>query len=154
MSSSHPSSTPEPSIVMVPVPVHRLTEVYELLGRPPADEADGDGGSSVSAWSTDDLARLHQMLGPDSAARAFLDHCSAQPEQSVWYGTVCDALGRSHNSVRSEMAGFTRRLKSRFGRDDWPFRAEWVDGRALYTIDTETARAWLRVSGQDPEAAT
>lgn len=126
---------------MVPVPVGRLPEVYRLLGSPQAQPAAGTLPGST--WSAADIARLQQTLGPTKAARAILDLGSAQPGQPVWFGDVCTRVGRSHPSVRSELGGFTKLLKSQFGGKDWPFRDAWVDGRALYTVDEEVARAWL-----------
>lgn len=140
-------SASESSIVMVPVPVDRLSEVYHLLGT----SLDGDTTARAlptSTWSHSDIARLHQELGPTKAARAILDLGSAQPGQAVWFHDVCLHVDRSHPSVASELGGFTKLLKSRFGRADWPFRVDWVGGRALYTVDEEIARAWLGHNNQ------
>ena len=113
-------SAPEPSIVMVPVPVDRLSEVYRMLGNSP-DRPIMATTLPGSAWSATDIARLHQELGPTKAARAILDLGSAQPGEPVWFGDVCSRVGRSHVSVRSELAGFTKMLKRQFGQGDWPF---------------------------------
>jgi len=93
------------------------------------------------------------MLPLDALARELLNRGSAQPEQPVHFGEVCDDLGLPHRKGGSLMAGFTKLLKSRFGRADKPFRSKWVRGKALYTVDTETARAWLSVSSQNQETA-
>ncbi len=134
-------STLTPSFVMVPVPVDRLPEVYRLLGQMPGEGA-SDDQAARPAWSSQDIAKLARTLGPDKAARAILDLGSEQPGQPVWFGDVCERVGRSHHAVRSELGGFTRMLRVQFGRIDWPFRAEGVNGRVLYTVDEAVARAW------------
>lgn len=106
-----------------------------------------------AAWSSRDISRLHQELGPTTAARAILDLGSAQPGQRVWVGDVCARVGRSHASVRSELGGFTKLIKGRFDRTDWPFGVVSEGNRALYTVDDDVARAWLSASDQEKERA-
>jgi len=154
-------TTSQPSIVMVPVPVDHLPHVYGLLGRlagspeepavsgPPTEEG------SARAWSVAEISRLRQALAPNSVVRAILDLGSAQPEQPVWFGDACDRVGLTHPQGTSGLAGFSKLLRSRFGRDgnkaDWPFRPEWTNGRALYTVDTMVAQAWLGHDDQHEE---
>ena len=156
----------QPSVVMVPVPVEHLPHVYRLLAHLLAGSPEEAAVSeprpmeegSARAWSAAEISRLRQALAPNSVARAILDLGSAQPEQPVWFGDACDRVGLTHPQGTSGLGGFSKMLKSRFGRDggknDWPFRHEWTHGRALYTVDTEVARAWLGHDDQHEETTT
>jgi hypothetical protein len=119
--------------VSIPVPVDRVQEVYELLGRPK--------GSAGSVSEPEEPAGRKEYKAPDTglvqrayresadAMRKVFIHLAANPDRVVPMDELAKAVGYTGPSeMAGAMGAFGRRWKNRYhgGKDAWwPFDSWW-----------------------------
>jgi len=153
----------ETPIVMVPVPVHLLGEVYALLARhmkPAVNlfesrsvrfEATTQEDIGQRRFSAGELGLLKRSLDLRSGARTMLDLCASRPGDLVTFDEVVSVSGLEPNQVRGQMGAMTKLLKKLFNQPEWPVNYHWgVRGvqQASYEMPAEVARVWNDLSGQ------
>jgi hypothetical protein len=127
-------------ILMVPVPAEHYQAVILFLAQlmggnvPP--------GNVEVGWARDDVRRL--MLEPlNPTIRALLDLTCEKPETPVTLIQIQRRAETEYGQARGQLASFTKLLRKRFGRTDWPVRFEQgADGKLHYTASQEFAEAW------------
>ena len=130
-----------PDFVSVPVPVHRVHEVYELLARqsvrsPDAPEIDAD---YPAGWTQDLIDRM--FVESSGAMRRIL--FSIAKKSPAWATTAeiaetCDLTARQ---VVASLGPFEKRVRGRYGMRGWPFETrEFVDaGLRKYSMSSAVA---------------
>ena len=137
--------------VSVPVPVHRVQEVYELLSREPLRplterQAAGDGRSEV--WTQPLIDRM--FIESSSAMRRIL---LAIAETSPGWATTKDiatSSGLTARQVVASLGPFEKRIRGRYAMNSWPFEArQFVDaGMFKYSMSPETADRIITLTAQ------
>ena len=159
-------------IVMVPVPRRHLATVYRVIAegeaqtqpgeqpapQPPAPVAApsvANGASGNGDWSPNEIARLYRESPP--VMRKFLDHL-ADPDHAdqvltgpelatVIYGEEDD---RRRRKLPGALGAFGRRVKNRYSKRTWPFKASWNYERNImeYKMDPWTAEQIRKAQGE------
>lgn len=97
------------------------------------------------AWTKADIRRLKADVH-NPTVRATMDLTSADPGQWVSLRQIEARAGRTLSQARSDLAGLTMIVKSRFGRRNWPFEALWAAGgeQQYYyrSLSDDHARWW------------
>ncbi|MDP9415824.1 MAG: hypothetical protein M3Q08_17420 [Pseudomonadota bacterium] len=109
-------------------------------------------------WSADDYARAAQILANPTALAA-LDLCSQRPEEWVPFEEVIAASGRGPAQARGDTGGLTFQLRKHFGRNNWPYEAQWAAGgqqQVYYRMTGAQAVMWqaARSSATDGSSGT
>jgi hypothetical protein len=136
-----------PEFVSVQVPVDRVQEVYELLGRKPsrpsfvhrlADDGHPEG------WSEALLDRM--FIESSSAMRTILGVLAVKSPAFVSTAQIAAAADLTVRQVVASFGPFEKRVRGRYGMALWPFEArEFVDaGIIKYSMSPATA-ARIRV---------
>lgn len=131
--------------ISIPVPVDRVQEVYEVLGRPkataqvsvPQAVATPDGPLDTAL-----IERTYRESPP--AMKRVLDYLASKPGKTSHMTEVAKAIGYTPNQTGGALGAFGRRWKNRYhgGQDvQWPFEAVWDHDRHMmrYSMDSETA---------------
>jgi hypothetical protein len=150
-------------IVNVPVPVDRLQEVYEVLGRPrvsavamPQGVSDGLSGGSRGAqetqlplgpsdnggeaWDQDDIRELWQ--GSEGAAKAVLGYLADRPNEDVPLDALLEVLKQDGRAFGGVLGALQRRSRNRFERE-MPILKRRRRGTNHYVLPEDVAR-WVR----------
>lgn len=129
-------------MVHVPVPVERLQEVYEVLGRAPARQPVGrqvgeDG--YPDGWSPALMDRM--FVESSSAMRRILGAIAQGSPKWVTIGEIAGVSGLTARQVVASLGPFEKRVRGRYGMSEWPFAArEFVDvGILKYSMSPEVA---------------
>jgi hypothetical protein len=136
-----------PEFVSVQVPVERVQEVYELLGRKPArplfvHQLGEDG--HPSGWSEALIDRM--FIESSSAMRAILGVLADESPAFVSTAQIATGAGLTVRQVVASLGPFEKRVRGRYGMSLWPFEGrEFVDaGIIKYSMSPATA-ARIRV---------
>jgi len=140
-----------PEFVSVQVPVERVQEVYELLGRPPARPSVAHHVTEEgypAGWSQHTLDRM--FFESSDAMRRILLAIAGQAPRWV---TTADIAASSELTVRQVVASFgpfEKRVRGRYGMSLWPFEArEFVDeGIFKYSMSPQTADRIIESAAQ------
>jgi hypothetical protein len=128
-----------PGFVQIAVPEDRVLDVYAfLLGK------DQNGAT----WTPDLLERMYlespkpiQQLLVTLAKRAGTVHTDEE---------LAEAVGRSRTQLAGVLGAYGRRVKNRYGMEQWPFETIYDDAAGMYSYvipDDDTARTLLEVAG-------
>jgi hypothetical protein len=150
--------------VMIPVPVDRVQEVYEVLGRPKqtspltaateTPKAPNGYVNGTISWPEDLLRRCYRESPP--VMTVVFEHLATNAGREVTSAELAEAVGTGIGEPgyeRAQLAGvlgaFGRRWKNRYergGRHDgaWPFRAEWSAEHEMfvYEMNTDVAKVF------------
>lgn len=134
-------------IVSMPVPARLVPLVYrvvaEALARDTGGESRRDTAQAESGqWSKDDIERLKKEV-TSRTVRSLFDACAEHPGQWVAFADICARAGHAPDTARAELGGFTKLLKRRFGRNNWPTEWQWKPGGSSYLLSPELATWWL-----------
>jgi hypothetical protein len=136
--------------VMMPVPVDRVQEVYELLARPSAAIGAGtaDGVSVMPLpWSDEFLRRAYKESS--AAMKAVLDTLASRPGETVSVVDLAAATGLDRGKVPGVLGAFGRRWNHRYeqGEANLPFKSyrSVAAGMTVYEMDEVVAAALTRV---------
>lgn len=131
-----------PEFISIQVPVERVQEVYELLGRPPARPSvlhafTEDG--HTAGWTPALLDRM--FVESSSSMRRILVAIAQQSPGWVTTADIAEASELTTRQVASALGPFEKRVRGRYGMALWPFEArEFVDaGVFKYSMPTGTA---------------
>lgn len=126
----------ESIIVMVPVPVSRLQEAYEVLARPGRVTQAGLGSTQASAleprsdevWNSAALRKLY--IESNEAQRSVLDYLAEHPGKEVTSRQIADALNlpKGTRSLAGLFGGLGRRALTQHKTDELPWEHR---GRAI-----------------------
>ena len=139
-----------PDTVLVPVPVDRLQEVYEVLARRPAGSlvAHATDDGYPHGWSRSLIDRM--FVESSSAMRRIL--CSVARRAPGWITTpeMADASGLTARQVVASLGPFGKRVRGRYGMSEWPFAArEFVDeGIMKYSMVPVVAARTLELAAE------
>ena len=129
----------------IPVPIDRVQEVYELLGRPKgATTSAPSSPPSPIAEATDAavVARAYRESPP--AMKKIFDHLAENAEHVVMGNDLAAAIGYHPHQMAGALGAFGRRWKNRYHGGEntkWPF-ASWWDfdvNTMAYKMSAETA---------------
>lgn len=116
--------------INMPIPVDRVQEVYDLLGRPtaPASVAQSASAATEPEILVDGalLARAFRE-SPDSMKKVFR-HLAKNPDRAVPMVELAQAVGYKPAEMAGALGAFGRRWKNRYhGGEDakWPFDSWW-----------------------------
>ncbi|MDP9479231.1 MAG: hypothetical protein M3R38_26725 [Actinomycetota bacterium] len=145
--------------VLVPVPEEMVPEIMEaVLGRvrssripeaaaPPPQEEAYFGG-----WTEDELRDA--LKHPTRAMRIILPYLATHHPEEEWVGApelAKEVYGEDGNSSQlgGALSSFTRRVKSTYGKETWPFDARPNEDTKIweYRMDPKTAAAIRRILG-------
>lgn len=142
--------SPFTDLVTVQVPRSRLTEVYALLGAPPSNDKPakpaGDDSDWVEAfsWIVKDQRPSFVRIG------AMLDTLASIAPGALALDAIGQRTGLTVSELRGALTGFGRSITSTYGEPEAPWVRTWgpisspnQDGQYHYSIDVETAEAWL-----------
>jgi hypothetical protein len=131
-----------PDFVSVQVPVERVQEVYELLGRQPArpsvmHSVAEDG--YPAGWSKALVDRM--FIESSDAMRRILLAIAQRSPGFVPTADIAAASGLTVRQVVASLGPFEKRVRGRYGMALWPFEArEFVDaGIFKYSMSPLTA---------------
>jgi hypothetical protein len=131
-----------PEFVSVQVPVERVREVYELLGRPPLrpsaiHRVSEDG--YPEGWSEASIDRM--FVESSGAMRRILAAIAQQSPGWVTTAEIAQASDLTARQVVASLGPFEKRVRGRYGMALWPFEArEFVDaGVFKYSMPPVTA---------------
>jgi hypothetical protein len=114
----------ENQFVMVPVPAHRVQEVYALLGQPPSPTPTKPTRDD-SGWTEVLLRRLYM----DSAdnAQHLLRYLAKADGEEVSTNEIAKELNlpKGAMSVAGMAGAIGRRVNSRYGLDGSPWHSRW-----------------------------
>lgn len=116
--------------------------------RTPVEAHPDEGGLPTKRWTREDIARLRRKNPLNKMVKAILDLAAERPGEWISYSDAKERAGVSDGSARAGLAGLTRHVKSRYGRTNWPFIAEWqgngefTDAQMYYRVTDEVARLW------------
>jgi hypothetical protein len=142
-------------IVQVPVPRRHLTAVYRALAEsmgtaagtpPPTVPPTLMGGNQqlpVVPWTAADLKRLKEMIRTPTP-RVVLDMTTERLGERIPLQAIAKRAGRTRDQARADLGGLTQLVRRRFGRNNWPFEVEWMEGgfATYYCESPEIARWW------------
>jgi len=131
-----------PEYVSVPVPVHRVQEVYELLARQRVRPTEGHQAGEegyADGWSRALVDRM--FLESSEAMRRILLALAQEPASWVTTKQIASACGLTPRQVVASFGPFEKRIRGRYGMGRWPFEArEFVDaGIFKYCMSPTTA---------------
>ena len=137
----------EQEFIQVAVPAQHVMAVYRLLSeleQEPDATIDASG-----AWDADKLARLASTnLNTTNTVARILDVLCQEPDKKYDMQDLVNALSMEHNSLRGNLAAFTRHLNTHYDSDTWPMHVDESSGGAtLYSLDAATAALWRSVRG-------
>jgi len=137
-------------MVLVPVPVDRLQEVYEVLARRPVESsrvAVSDGGSP-NGWNQELIDRM--FIESSSAMRRILCALAHRSPGWVTTGEIADASGLTARQVVASLGPFEKRCRGRYGMKERPFAVrEFVDeGIRKYSMPPAVASRTLELAVQ------
>jgi hypothetical protein len=140
-----------PEFVSVQVPVERVQEVYELLGRPPARPAVAHHvteGGYPAGWSRHALDRM--FVESSDAMRRILLAIAGQSPRWVTTAEIAASSDLTSRQVVASFGPFEKRVRGRYGMSLWPFEArEFVDaGIFKYSMSPQTAERILELAAQ------
>jgi hypothetical protein len=131
-----------PEFVSVQVPVDRVQEVYELLGRKPARPSFvhrlADDGHP-EGWTEALVDRM--FIESSSAMRTTLGVLADKSPAFVSTAQIAEAAGLTVRQVVASFGPFEKRVRGRYGMALWPFETrEFVDtGVIKYSMSPATA---------------
>jgi hypothetical protein len=144
-----------PEFVSVQVPVERVQEVYELLGRQPArpsviHQIAEDG--YPAGWSQALIDRM--FIESSDAMRRILLAIARQSPGFVPTSHIAAASGLTVRQVVASLGPFEKRVRGRYGMALWPFEArEFVDaGIFKYSMSPATATRIIDLMAQVGQA--
>ena len=128
-------------IVMVPVPVDRLLDVYRLLGAPALAAAHDSATRGVLDESA--LLRRAYRESPPETMRAALDYLAERPGRSVSSSELAASIRRTTHQLAGVMGAFGRRWANRYGMagQSWFFEWDPVSGYRMPELAAETIRS-------------
>lgn len=128
-----------PEYVQVPVPVDRLQEVYEVLGRAP--RAAGPAQAATTNGWTDALLTRAYNESP-AAMKGVLDFLAAHPEEVIRSDQVARAIDHTNPGLAGVLGAFGRRHRNRYSMESPPFEARWSheDNMVVYRMPNHIAR--------------
>ena len=136
--------------VHVSVPEPLLVEVYALLASQNRTEQTHLSESELATtngWTKDELCRAY--LESQEGPKLVLEYLANRPDEWVSYGDLAAGIGRETNQLRGILGAFTRRLKNRYQKEDWPF--EWLYDaerkRSMYCMSALNAAIIEEVAG-------
>jgi hypothetical protein len=143
-----------PEFVSVQVPVDRVQEVYELLGRKPtrpsfvhrlADDGHPEG------WNEALIDRM--FIESSNAMRNILGVLADKSPTFVSTAQIATAAGLTVRQVVASLGPFEKRVRGRYGMALWPFEArDFVDaGIVKYSMSPKTAARILVLIEQVPQ---
>ena len=144
-------------LVAVMVPTRLLPAVYRLLGTQmgvvEAQTATGGSESKEGFWTAARVKRAFEESPP--SMKSFLKTLARRPEDGLttddFFEAVSEAVGREYGrqQIAGALGAFGRRVKNRYGADDWPFSAEWdyEIGQFVYTMSADTAEIIRSLEG-------
>jgi hypothetical protein len=121
------------NVVMVPVPLNRLTEVYRLLGSPSAAGVLAVD-TEADAWTEEMVARAYRESA--ERMRKVFDTLMADPDRRFSASELAKILGISQSQIRGVLGAFGNRVKSRYKLATWP-----IDSR--YSETESTSYFWM-----------
>jgi hypothetical protein len=143
-----------PEFVSVQVPVERVQEVYELLGRQPSR-------ASVVHYVTEEghpagwnQALIDRMFVESSDAMQRILVAIAQRSPGfVTSAEIGAAAGMTVRQVVASLGPFGKRIRGRYGMALWPFETrDFVDAGVIkYSMPTETARRIITLMAESLE---
>jgi hypothetical protein len=131
-----------PDFVSVPVPIHRVQEVYELLARqsvrPPVVSETTDPGYPAG-WTRELIDRM--FVESSSAMRRILFAIAKSSPAWVTTAEIAEACDLTARQVVASLGPFEKRVRGRYGMRGWPFEArEFVDaGIRKYSMSSAVA---------------
>jgi hypothetical protein len=139
----------EQEFIQVAVPARHVIAVYEFLAELERESAGGIEPSEADdavAWDAGNLARLARTeLSNARTVSGILDVLCQEPGKQYDMQDLVAALPMDYNTLRGNLAAFTRHLKKHYGGSSWPMQVEWRGDEALYSIRPETAAIWKSV---------
>jgi hypothetical protein len=111
--------------ISIPIPIDRVQEVYELLGRPRGATAVQPSQQQTAAQPGIDpelIARAYNE-SPDSMKRAF-KHLAANAGRDVPMNDLAAAVGYRPKEMGGALGAFGRRWANRYGGPK-PFSDRW-----------------------------
>ena len=145
--------------VLVPVPVDRLQDVYEVLAKRPAGPlvAHVTDEGYPHGWNRVLIDRM--FVESSSAMRRIL--CSVARKAPGWITTsgIADGSELTARQVVASLGPFGKRVRGRYGMNEWPFVArDFVDeGIMKYSMSPVVASRILELAveleTQDKESA-
>jgi len=131
-----------PEFVTVQVPVDRVQEVYELLGRKPARPSFAYGladDGHPRGWSEALIDRM--FIESSGAMRTILGVLADKSPAFVSTADIAAAAGFTVRQVVASFGPFKKRVRGRYGMALWPFETrEFVDaGITKYSMSPATA---------------
>ena len=141
-------------LVLVPVPVERLQEVYAVLAREPANPT---GSHQVldegypAGWNKALVDRM--FVESSSAMRRILGAIAQRSPNWVTTGEIAEASEMTGRQVVASLGPFEKRVRGRYGMSQWPFDArEFVDAGVLkYSMSPEVASQILQLAAHAEE---
>lgn len=137
-----------PEFVSVPVPVERVQEVYELLGRPASRSAAATEDGHPEDWNQDLIDRM--FIESSGAMRRILLAIAQDAPNWLTTEDVARSAGLTSRQTVASLGPFEKRVRGRYGMSRWPFSArEFVDaGVFRYSMSSETADRILALAAQ------
>lgn len=144
------ASDSQDELVNIPVPRRHYALVVETLaralatehGREPPAPAPAASVDARRAWSDEEVVRLRES-GPNKTIKALMDLTCRRPGTPVSFPEVYEHAGRTYHQARADLAGLSKLLTRRFGRENWPVRvAQRADGILTYEAEPAVAKAW------------
>ena len=128
-------------VVMVPVPVSRLAEVYRLLGSAPAI-AEEPAAPAQGGWTDQLIARAYSE-SPDAMKTVF-DLLMDNPGKDFAVGDFGAVLKLTKPQMRGVLGAFGHRMHSRYGQKTWPCMTRWdnVANTSFYRMSDQQAQSF------------
>lgn len=125
-------SSSESQFVMVPVPTHRLQEVYALLGQPPTVVPTTKPATDDNGWTEAILRRLYNESADN--AKHLLRFLAKADGEEVSTNEIAKELNlpKGAMSVAGMAGAIGRRVNSRYGMSGPPWNSRWryIDPKA------------------------
>ncbi|HVF00105.1 MAG TPA: DUF262 domain-containing protein [Rubrobacteraceae bacterium] len=141
----------------------QMPETAPRATLPPTDYPEGQNGApppvqNNGGWTDEELRDA--LENSTRAMGVILPYLAERPGQRVDSQVLAELVygkGASPRQLGGTLASFTRRIKSRYGRDSWPFEAIRNEEKGLweYRMDAYTAEKirGLKTSAQGSSAA-
>jgi hypothetical protein len=100
-------------------------------------------------WTLEDLSILNSPTISETIL-ATMDACSRRPGEHVGSDEIQLVTGRPRKQHRGDFGGFTSTLKSKFGRSNAPYAANYAAGdtyQQYYSVTPEIAEIWRTLRG-------
>jgi len=132
--------------ISIPVPVDRVQEVYEVLGRPrgpqPAVPTTSLPDKPDAVLDAALLARPYRES--QEAMKKVFDHLAENSDHDIPMEDLAKAVGYHPHQMAGALGAFGRRWKNRYHRGEdvkWPFAAWWDFDRntMVYKMSAECA---------------